>query len=97
VVIFIVVIICLGKIGLLPLLFVLYVYERKKIEEKYSRSYSSGKLNHEINKIRTCYEMTPHRSRREKRNLRKRKKDRTRYAWDMEIKNGLGGLYSGAD
>jgi hypothetical protein len=41
----------------------LYVYERKKIEEKYSWSYSSGKLNHEINKIRTCYETTPHRNR----------------------------------
>jgi hypothetical protein len=41
---------------------------------------------------------TPHRSRRgEKEIYGKGKKDRTWYAWDMEIKNGLGGLYSGAD
>jgi hypothetical protein len=48
--------------------------KEKKIEEKYSRSYSSGKLNHEINKIRTCYETTPHRSRRGKKKSTEKEK-----------------------
>jgi hypothetical protein len=57
---------------------------REKIEEKYSRSYSSGKLNHEINQIRACYEMTPHRSRRGEKEI---------YGKEKRIGHGMHGIW----